>query len=78
MDVCYKRRDTEQETEHVIVPKNTYKMYCGREPRFYISVLYNEEYTGEKISRMQKISLPISFQVVKMVVLLMTLLVQGI
>ena len=35
---------TEQETEHVIVPKNTYKMYCGREPRFYISVLYNEEY----------------------------------
>ena len=35
---------TEQETEHVIVPKNTYKMYCGREPRFYISVPYNEEY----------------------------------
>lgn len=35
---------TQQETEHVIVPKNTYKMYCGREPRFYISVLYNEEY----------------------------------
>lgn len=35
---------TEQETKHVIVPKNTYKMYCGREPRFYISVLYNEEY----------------------------------
>lgn len=35
---------TEQETEHVIVPKNTYKMYCSREPRFYISVLYNEEY----------------------------------
>lgn len=35
---------TEQKTEHVIVPKNTYKMYCGREPRFYISVLYNEEY----------------------------------
>lgn len=35
---------TEHETEHVIVPKNTYKMYCGREPRFYISVLYNEEY----------------------------------
>lgn len=35
---------TEKETEHVIVPKNTYKMYCGREPRFYISVLYNEEY----------------------------------
>lgn len=35
---------TEQETEHVIVPKNTYKMYCGREPRFYISVLYNEEH----------------------------------
>lgn len=35
---------TERETEHVIVPKNTYKMYCGREPRFYISVLYNEEY----------------------------------
>ena len=39
---------TEQETEHVIVPKNTYKMYCGREPRFYISVLYNEEYPWGK------------------------------
>ena len=35
---------TELQTEHVIVPKNTFKMYCGREPRFYISVLYNEEY----------------------------------
>jgi len=30
--------------ENVIVPKDTYKMYCSREPRFYISVLYNEEY----------------------------------
>ena len=30
--------------QNVIVPANTYKMYCGREPRFYISVLYNEEY----------------------------------
>lgn len=30
--------------KNVIVPANTYKMYCGREPRFYISVLYNEEY----------------------------------
>lgn len=30
--------------QNVIVPKDTYKMYCSREPRFYISVLYNEEY----------------------------------
>ena len=30
--------------ENVVVDANTYKMYCDREPRFYISVLYNEEY----------------------------------
>lgn len=39
---------TESQTTHVIVPKNTYKMYSNREPRFYISVLYNEEYHWAK------------------------------
>lgn len=29
---------------HVVVPKNTFNMYCNREPRFYISVVYNEQY----------------------------------
>lgn len=31
-------------TNHVITTKGTYNMYCNREPRFYISVLYNEQY----------------------------------
>lgn len=31
-------------TEHVITTAGTYNMYCNREPRFYISVLYNEQY----------------------------------
>ena len=29
---------------HVVAPKNTFNMYCNREPRFYISVVYNEQY----------------------------------
>lgn len=33
-----------QKTNHVITTKGTYNMYCNREPRFYISVLYNEQY----------------------------------
>lgn len=33
-----------QKEEHVITTANTYNMYCNREPRFYISVLYNEQY----------------------------------
>ena len=34
--------------ENVVVPKGTYKMYCSREPRFYISVIYNEQYHWTK------------------------------
>lgn len=33
---------------HVVAPKNTANMYCNREPRFYISVLYNEEHHWTK------------------------------
>lgn len=33
-----------QKEEHVITTANTFNMYCHREPRFYISVLYNEQY----------------------------------
>lgn len=33
-----------QKEEYLITTKGTYNMYCNREPRFYISVLYNEEY----------------------------------
>ncbi len=29
---------------NIIVPANTFKMYGNREPRFYISVLYNEQW----------------------------------
>lgn len=29
---------------NIVVPRNTYNMYVGREPRFYVSVLFNEAY----------------------------------
>lgn len=35
---------SESSNSNLIVAKNTFKMYSNREPRFYISVLYNEEY----------------------------------
>lgn len=28
--------------ENIVVPKGTFKMYCNREPRFYVSVLTND------------------------------------
>lgn len=31
-------------TENIIAPKNTFNMYCNREPRFYVSVLWNEAF----------------------------------
>lgn len=34
--------------EHVITAKGTYKMYCNREPRFYISVMFNESFNWAK------------------------------
>ena len=36
--------ESKSDVGHVIVPSGTFKMYCNREPRFYISVLFNEEY----------------------------------
>ena len=36
---------------HVVAPKNTFNMYCNREPRFYISVVYNEQYHWGKGKR---------------------------
>jgi hypothetical protein len=36
--------ESKSEFNHVIVPSGTFNMYCNREPRFYISVLYNEQY----------------------------------
>ena len=36
--------ESKSEVNHVIVPSETFNMYCNREPRFYISVLYNEQY----------------------------------
>ena len=34
--------------EHVITAKGTYNMYCNREPRFYISVMFNESFNWAK------------------------------
>ena len=34
--------------QNVIVPANTYKMYCGREPRFYISSYTMKNIIGGK------------------------------
>ena len=36
--------ESKSDINHVIVPSETFNMYCNREPRFYISVLYNEQY----------------------------------
>ena len=36
--------ESKSDVNHVIVPSETFNMYCNREPRFYISVLYNEQY----------------------------------
>ena len=34
--------------EHVITEADTYNMYCNREPRFYVSVMYNESFNWAK------------------------------
>ena len=70
----YKGRRTGERLMLDITVSNFYIMNLV----FIFQYFIMKSITGEKISRMQKISLPISFQVVKMVVLLMTLLVQGI
>lgn len=38
----------EGRTENVITEKGTYKMYCNREPRFYVSVMYNDSFNWAK------------------------------
>ena len=34
--------------DHIITEAGTYNMYCNREPRFYISVMYNESFNWAK------------------------------
>lgn len=34
----------EGSTSNIIAPKGTFNMYCNREPRFYVSVLWNEAF----------------------------------
>ncbi len=34
--------------DHIITEADTYNMYCNREPRFYISVMYNESFNWAK------------------------------
>lgn len=44
--------------ENVITQKNTFNMYCGREPRFYVSVMYNESFNWAKTHKDQTASNP--------------------
>lgn len=44
--------------ENVITEKGTYNMYCNREPRFYISVMYNESFNWAKTHKDQTSQLP--------------------
>ncbi len=39
---------TSTTTENVITEANTFNMYCNREPRFYVSVMYNESFNWAK------------------------------
>lgn len=34
--------------EHVITTEGTFNMYCNREPRFYISIMYNDSFNWAK------------------------------
>ena len=45
-------------TECIITEKGTYKMYCNREPRFYISVMYNESFNWAKTHKDQTAANP--------------------
>lgn len=45
-------------TTNVITEKGTFNMYCNREPRFYISVMYNESFNWAKTHKDQTASLP--------------------
>lgn len=38
----------EGRTENIITTAGTFNMYCNREPRFYISVMYNESFNWAK------------------------------
>ncbi len=45
-------------SENVITEKGTYNMYCNREPRFYISVMYNDSFNWAKTHKDQTVALP--------------------
>ncbi len=44
--------------ENIITEKGTFNMYCNREPRFYISVMYNESFNWAKTHKDQTAALP--------------------
>jgi len=48
----------EGRSENVITEKGTYNMYCNREPRFYISVMYNDSFNWAKTHKDQTAALP--------------------
>ena len=37
-------KGVEGRTSNILAPKGTYNMYCNREPRFYVSVLWNQAF----------------------------------
>lgn len=44
--------------ENVITEAGTFNMYCNREPRFYVSVMYNESFNWAKTHKDQTATLP--------------------
>lgn len=44
--------------ENIITEKGTFNMYCNREPRFYVSVMYNESFNWAKTHKDQTATLP--------------------
>ncbi len=46
--------------EHIITKAGTYNMYCNREPRFYISVMYNESFNWAKTHKDQTAANPVN------------------
>lgn len=49
---------TSTTVENVITEANTFNMYCNREPRFYISVMYNESFNWAKTHKDRSEALP--------------------
>ncbi len=48
----------EGRSENVITEAGTFNMYCNREPRFYISVMYNDSFNWAKTHKDQTAQLP--------------------